>query len=150
MTTQSNSKIEHWHKTIKGECIRPGTPLSLEDAQRIVGLFVEDYNTVRLHSAIGYVTPADRLAGRHEEIHSARDRKLEEARAKRAERRNRVETSGEQGFLIPDALASSEERAVEASRAYATLVSSLTEDRAMRGRNPSAVQGPKQELELEG
>jgi transposase InsO family protein len=29
---QSNGKIECWHKSLKGECIRPGTPLSLEDA----------------------------------------------------------------------------------------------------------------------
>ena len=27
---QSNGKIERWHKSLKGECIRPGTPLSLE------------------------------------------------------------------------------------------------------------------------
>ena len=33
---QSNGKIERWHKTLKGECIRPQTPLSLEDARRIV------------------------------------------------------------------------------------------------------------------
>jgi hypothetical protein len=32
---------------------------------------------VRLHSAIGYLTPADRLAGRHLEIFVERDRKLE-------------------------------------------------------------------------
>jgi putative transposase len=24
---QSNGKIERWHKSLKGECIRPGTPL---------------------------------------------------------------------------------------------------------------------------
>ena len=30
---QSNGKIERWHKSLKGECIRPGTPLSLEDAR---------------------------------------------------------------------------------------------------------------------
>ena len=30
---QSNGKIERWHKSLKGECIRPGTPLSLEDAK---------------------------------------------------------------------------------------------------------------------
>jgi hypothetical protein len=41
------------------------------------------YNTVRLHSAIGFVTPADMLAGRQKEIHAARDRKLEEARRQR-------------------------------------------------------------------
>jgi len=35
---------------------------------------------VRLHSAIGYVTPNDMLAGRQAQIHAERDRKLEEAR----------------------------------------------------------------------
>jgi putative transposase len=33
---QSNGKIERWHKSLKGECIRPGTPLSLDDARRLV------------------------------------------------------------------------------------------------------------------
>jgi len=36
-----------------------------------------------LHSAIGYVTPADYLAGLAPEIHAERDRKLEEARVRR-------------------------------------------------------------------
>jgi hypothetical protein len=49
---------------------------------------VEEYNTQRLHSAIGYVTPHDRLANRHIEIWAARDRKLEAARARRAARRD--------------------------------------------------------------
>src|SRR5450432_795304 len=30
---QSNGKIERWHKSIKSECIRPGVPLSLDDAE---------------------------------------------------------------------------------------------------------------------
>ena len=64
---QSNGKIERWHKTLKGECIRVKTPLSLEDARRIVADFVAHYNDVRLHSAIGYVTPADKLAGREQD-----------------------------------------------------------------------------------
>ena len=34
---QSNGKIERWHKSLKGECIRPRTPLSLDDARRLVG-----------------------------------------------------------------------------------------------------------------
>jgi putative transposase len=33
---RSNGKIERWHKSLKGECIRRGTPLSLEDARRLV------------------------------------------------------------------------------------------------------------------
>ena len=59
---QSNGKIERWHKTLKGECIRVQVPLSLDDARRIVADYVSHYNTVRLHSAIGYVTPKDKLA----------------------------------------------------------------------------------------
>lgn len=84
---QSNGKIERWHGSLKAEAVRPKTPLTLEDARRVVGDFVEAYNTRRLHSAIGYVTPRDRLAGRHTEIWEARDRKLEAARLRRAERR---------------------------------------------------------------
>jgi transposase InsO family protein len=80
---QSNGKIERWHRIIKEECIRPGTPLTLEDARRIVARFVEHYNTIRLHSALGYVTPKDKLEGREKEIFDARDRKLEAARERR-------------------------------------------------------------------
>jgi transposase InsO family protein len=85
---QSNGKIERWHGSLKAEAVRPKTPLNLEDARRVVGDFVEGYNTRRLHSAIGYVTPHDRLAGRHTEIWEARDRKLEAARARRAVQRD--------------------------------------------------------------
>jgi len=84
---QSNGKLERYHKTLKSECIRPGTPLSLDDARRLVGNFVEHYNTVRLHSAIGYVTPADKLAGRDAAIWAKRDQKLAEARERRRQRR---------------------------------------------------------------
>jgi transposase InsO family protein len=84
---QSNGKLERFHGSIKGECLRPGTPISLEDALRIVGRYVEHCNQVRLHSAIGYIAPADKLAGREAEIFAARDRKLAEAReTRKAER----------------------------------------------------------------
>ena len=84
---QSNGKIERWHGSLKSECIRPNVPLSLEDARRLVEQFVDGYNHSRLHSAIGYVTPADKLAGREQAIFSERDRKLAEARVRRAQRR---------------------------------------------------------------
>jgi len=80
---QSNGKIERWHKSLKTECIRPKTPLSLEDARRLVGEFVTHYNEVRLHSAIGFVAPKDKLLGRDKEIFKARDKKLEAARERR-------------------------------------------------------------------
>jgi transposase InsO family protein len=80
---QSNGKIERWHQSIKRECIRPGTPLTLDDARRLVTGYVEYYNTGRLHSAIGYVTPKDKLEGREQLIFDARDHKLEAARERR-------------------------------------------------------------------
>jgi putative transposase len=84
---QSNGKIERLHKTLKGDCIRTQTPLTLEDARRVVARYVEHYNTVRLHSAIGYVTPQVKLEGREKEIFAARDRKLEAARERRKQER---------------------------------------------------------------
>jgi putative transposase len=83
-------KIERWHKSLKGECIRPGTPLSLEDARRLVDGYVEHYNDARLNSAIGYITPKDMLAGRQQEILAERDQKLEEARKQRQIRRQQT------------------------------------------------------------
>ena len=56
-------------------------------ARRLVEQFVDSYNHSRLHSAIGYVTPGDKLAGREQAVFSERDRKLTEARARRAHRR---------------------------------------------------------------
>jgi putative transposase len=80
---QSNGKVESWHKTVKRECIRPLTPLSLDDARRIVADFVREYNTVRLHSGIGYVTPQARLEGHDQQIIAERRRKLAAARQAR-------------------------------------------------------------------
>lgn len=80
---QSNGKIERWHGSLKSECIRPTCPASLEEAQWRIQNYVEHYNNVRLHSAIGYVTPSDKLAGIEKEIFAERDRKLEEARQRR-------------------------------------------------------------------
>ena len=84
---QSNGKIERWHGSLKRECIRPSRPGTLEEARRRVAAFVKHYNEVRLHSAIGYVTPLDKLAGLERDLlilFAERDRKLEEARERRA------------------------------------------------------------------
>jgi transposase InsO family protein len=84
---QSNGKLERYHKTIKSTCIRTSTPLSLDDCRRVVTDFVGNYNNRRLHSAIGYVTPADKLQGWAETIQSERDAKLAAARQARKARR---------------------------------------------------------------
>lgn len=80
---QSNGKIERFHGSLKRECIRPRTPVSLEDARGLVGRYIDHYNTVRLHSAIGYVAPAAVLEGRAVAIHEQRRQKLETARQQR-------------------------------------------------------------------
>ena len=56
---QSNGKIERWHGTLKGDCIRVLVPLSLEDARRIVADYVDPLQhrppaqCHRLHNAPG-------------------------------------------------------------------------------------------------
>jgi len=84
---QSNGKIERWHKSLKSESIRMFCPNSLGEARQVVERFVDQYNNRRLHASLAYVTPADRLYGRQDAIWAARDRKLEEARQRRAEGR---------------------------------------------------------------
>ncbi len=84
---QSNGKLERWHKTLKADAIRPASPSSLEEARHVVARFVDHYNRVRLHSALGYIAPDDFLAGRAEVIGKDRDQKLERAREARRLRR---------------------------------------------------------------
>lgn len=89
---QSNGKIERWHGTLKQECIRPKTPLTLDDALRVVGQYVTYYNDERLHSGIGYVTPKDRLEGRDPAVWATRRQKLAKAREDR--KTNRTPAGG--------------------------------------------------------
>jgi len=84
---QSNGKLERYHRTLKSEGVRPASPGSLAEAIHVVTGFVEHYNGVRLHSALGYVAPNDAMEGRAKAIFQERDRKLAEARERRAELR---------------------------------------------------------------
>ena len=105
---QSNGKMERWHASLKQECIRPGTPLCLADARRLVNHFVEYYNNVRsktwrsqLHSSIGYVASKDKLEGWEEAIFAQRDRKLEEARERRRVNRQRARSRDRDKHRVP-------------------------------------------------
>jgi putative transposase len=134
---QSNGKIERWHRTLKGDCIRTQTPLSLDDARRLVANYVERYNTIRLHSAIGYVTPHDKLAGREKEIFAARDRKLAEARQRRKTLRQTQRPGEHVQRLRPSACPAIDFTAVRASI-------SLAEVLALLRFTPSASKGNQQ------
>ena len=79
--------IGHPHKSLDGECIRPGRPLSLEAARRLLQGYGERCNKVRLKSAIGCITQKDMVDGHQAEIHAQEDRKWEEARKQRQVRR---------------------------------------------------------------
>lgn len=80
---QSNGKIERYQKTFKGDCIRAHIPLSLDDGRCLGKRFVEYYNNKRLHSAIGYIAPVDKLMGNEHKIIEQRNSKLEAARRAR-------------------------------------------------------------------
>jgi len=66
--------------------------------------YVAHYNNERLHSAIGYVAPKDKLEGREKAIFAERDRKLAQARERR--RAKRLERYGKEGsndiFLLTE------------------------------------------------
>ena len=81
---QSNGKIERLFRTLKSDCIRKQSFLSPEDARKQIKEYIWYYNRKRLHSAIGYVTPFDKLIGRYKEILSLRKHKLAKARELRA------------------------------------------------------------------
>ena len=86
---QSNGKIERYHKTIKSECLRKKELETLEGAREVIEQYVQQYNEHRLHSAIGWITPKDKLLGKEDEIFKLRDQKLEAAREKRKVQRQK-------------------------------------------------------------
>lgn len=79
---QSNGKLERCNKTIKSY-LRTRHIADLKEALKVVGAFIEYYNTKRLHSAISFVTPQAKLLGKAQEIIRVRTEKLEVARAER-------------------------------------------------------------------
>lgn len=84
---QSNGKLERCNKTVKA-FLRTTYLANVEEARKFITEFVEYHNTIRLNSAIGYVAPADKLAGRAEAIQEKRDLGLSAAAAKRRECRS--------------------------------------------------------------
>ena len=86
---QSNGKIERWHRELKSNCIRPKCAKTIEEARSNVSEYVDHYNNVRLHGALGYITPSDKLAGEAEKIFAEREKKLAEARQNRKELRQK-------------------------------------------------------------
>jgi putative transposase len=83
---QSNGKLERCNKTIK-DYLRTNYLADFADGYRLIGEFIVYYNSERLHSAIGYVAPAAKLARREQAIFQEREAKLQAARAARQAQR---------------------------------------------------------------
>jgi len=80
---QSNGKKERFVRTYRG-LLRFVDPATLQEAHAATEKIIRHYNEERLHAALGYITPKDKLAGRDTEIFAERERKLAEARERRA------------------------------------------------------------------
>ncbi|MCB1713632.1 MAG: integrase core domain-containing protein [Candidatus Competibacteraceae bacterium] len=63
---------------------------TLEQAQQQIAQYVEQYNQSRLHSAIGYITPADKLAGKADTIFAQCEDRLAKAREQGRQKRLRA------------------------------------------------------------
>ncbi len=83
---------------------------AIQDARRITEKYVQYYNNERLHSAIGFIAPADKLAGREKQIFDLRDRRLEEARERRRLARQTARENTEEKKDSPSALTDSNTR----------------------------------------
>jgi len=88
--SDDNPYSEALFRTLKYRPWYPSRPFeSLAEARVWVASFVAWYNTVHLHSAIGFVTPADRHAGRDVAILANRRAVYEQAQQKHPERWSR-------------------------------------------------------------
>ena len=57
-----NAFIESFNGKFRDECLNQNWHTSLEDARRIIEAWRMDYNTVRPHSSLGYLTPEEYAA----------------------------------------------------------------------------------------
>ena len=54
-----NGYVESFNSRLRDECLNINSFYSLLHAQVVIGDWKVEYNTVRRHSALGYLTPAD-------------------------------------------------------------------------------------------
>lgn len=81
-TPEQNGFVERVMRTL-GEPLHEDELASFAEAQQAIAEIVTWYNEQRLHSALGYLTPATVHAGRGEAIQAARRTKLAAARQRR-------------------------------------------------------------------
>lgn len=97
----TTGKIERFHKTLRQELLAGKALATVEEAQEALDRYVEQYNALRPHQALGMATPAERFRLRASSPGSPRQpQALPEEVAPRppAERLRRVSPHGEVSF----------------------------------------------------
>ena len=56
-TQEQNGHVESFHGTLKREHVWPHEFTRFQDAKVVLAKVFVDYNTDRIHSALGYITP---------------------------------------------------------------------------------------------
>ena len=63
LTMRENGYIESFHGKFREECLNEHWFLTLDDARETIESWRIDYNQVRPHSALGYLTPEEFAKG---------------------------------------------------------------------------------------
>jgi transposase InsO family protein len=87
---EENGLIERMHRTLREE-LEGEALTNLLAAEKVFDRIVRRYNEERLHSALGYLTPADYYRGSPAERYAARRSKLAQARHARKEKNLELE-----------------------------------------------------------
>jgi len=82
---EENGTMERANRTI-GEALEGEELGNYLEAVQVIGKVICWYNAERLHSALGFLTPADYYRGNPEELYAIRRHKLAEARHRRREK----------------------------------------------------------------
>ena len=57
-TPWNNGYVESFNARLRDECLNINSFWNLRHARAVISIWRDEYNTVRLHSALGYLTPA--------------------------------------------------------------------------------------------
>ncbi len=82
---QSNGTLERYHRTFREEGWSGAAPPDYPAALALIAEWVQTYNTVRLHSALQYLTPWDYYRGDPAQRLTVRRIQLQQARIRRRE-----------------------------------------------------------------
>ncbi len=80
---QTNGEAERLNGLVRQEALRPASPDSYREAWQTIHEYAYHYNRQRLHSAIGFLRPADVFFDRAAQILAAQKQKLTKPRLQR-------------------------------------------------------------------